>query len=160
MRFVDDRCGKHRCMSHQELHARALGLAKVYRETDASLLTVLSEMQEKRAFYELGYTGIFEYCLSALKLSEAQAYYFKKVTRKALEVPALKLAMQEGTLTLAVARHIEPVITRQNSAEWLDKANTLTIRELEREVRRANPNARKKDFPQLQKNLERLMALL
>jgi len=31
---------------------------------------------------------------------------------------------------------------------------------LEREVRRANPNARKKDVPQLQKNLERLMALL
>ena len=54
-------------MTTRELHAEALGLAKVYRETDAKLLAVLSEMQEKRSFYELGYTGIWEYCFTALK---------------------------------------------------------------------------------------------
>jgi len=67
VRFIDDKRGKQVGMTTRELHAEALGLAKVYRETDAKLLAVLSEMQEKRSFYELGYTGIWEYCFTALK---------------------------------------------------------------------------------------------
>ena len=147
-------------MNTQSLHQAALALAKSYRETDAKLLEVLSHMQESRSFYELGYTGIFEYCFKALGLTEASSYYFQKVTHKALEVPALKAAMAQWTLSLSVARLIEPVITQANSEEWLKKADALSHRELEREVSRANPNARAKKLSLLEKNIARLSELL
>ena len=83
-------------MNSKTLHHQALNLAKAYRETDAKLLAVLAQLHEGRLFYELGYSGIFEYCLTGLGLTEASSYYFQKVTRKAIEVPALKEAIAQG----------------------------------------------------------------
>ena len=79
--------------------------------------------------------------VKALKLSEAQASYFSRVSRKSLEVPALQAAITQGKLSLSQARRIEPVITRCNSGDWIEKAATLPQRELERIVAEANPRA-------------------
>jgi hypothetical protein len=116
-------------------------LSRTYRESEAALLDVLVRLRVNQGFFELGYPSLFVYCVSALSLSEAQAGYFSKVARKSEEVPELKAAIEEGTLSLSQARRVVPVITKETAQAWIEKAATLPQRELEREVCAVNPKA-------------------
>ncbi len=123
------------------LHERAVSLAKTYKQSESGLLEVLISMQRTDAFRHLQYPNLFIYCTQGLGLSEAQACYFSKVARKSEEVPALKAAIDDGTLSLSQARRVVAVITTENSKEWIEKAATLPQRELERAVTVANPKS-------------------
>ena len=114
-----------------ELDNRAKELAKTYISAEAALLTLLMEMKEQRVFITLGFTGIYSYCVHALRFSEAQSYYFKKVAEKSEEVPELKTAIEKGELSLSEARRIAPVVTHDNLEGWIEKAHTLSQKELE-----------------------------
>lgn len=121
------------------LDVKARSLAKQYKKCEADLLQVLIEMDRKKTFLPLGYTGLYDYCFRALKLSEAQSAYFAKVAKKSQEVPALQEAIHEGKITLSQARRIVPVVTRENSQEWIEKAARLRQVDLERAVSVVNP---------------------
>jgi hypothetical protein len=123
------------------LDTQAKNLAKEYLRTEAELLLVLMDMKRKRVFAELNYSGIFDYCERALKLSRAQAFYFKTVADKSEEVPEIKSALIQGELTLSQARRIAPVVTKENHEQWIEKAKVLPQKELEREVTAVNPKA-------------------
>jgi len=125
----------------QSLHEKALDCAKRYLACERELLSLLIEMEDSRAFRELGFTGIFSYCLHALKFSESQASYFSQVARKSKEVPALKAAIDNGVLSLSKARRIVPVITKTNETVWIERARNLSQRELEHEVMLVNPRS-------------------
>jgi hypothetical protein len=128
-----------------ELDQKAKTLVVDYIRTEGQILSVLIEMRHNKVFADLNYSGIFDYCERALNLSRAQSYYFKSVAEKSVEVPAIKVAVEQGELTLSEARRIVPVITRNNFEEWKDKAKTFSQEELERAVTAVNPQARKKD---------------
>src|SRR6185295_9449765 len=85
--------------------------------------------------------GIFDYYVRRLKLSNAQAFYFKSVAEKSEEVPEVKEAILQGEITLSQARRIVPAINASNHREWIEKAKTLTQDELERVVTEVNPRA-------------------
>jgi len=124
-----------------EVDNLAKSLAKEYLKTESKLLDLLMQMKREKVFPELNYTGIFDYCERALKLSRAQSYYFKSVSEKSEEVTEIQTAIAQGNLTLSQARRIVPVITPQNQEVWITKAQTLTQKELEREVTEVNPKA-------------------
>jgi len=126
----------------EALDFKAKGLARDYQRTEGELLEVLMQMRRTKSFLALGYSGAFDYVVRALRLSEAQAYYFKKVAEKAEAVPELKTAIDEGVLTLSQARRIVTVVTPQNSAAWIEKAATVPQKQLEKEVAAENPNAK------------------
>jgi len=48
----------------------------------ALLLEILSLMDEKKAYLDLGYPSLYQYSISALGLTEAQSYAFMAVARK------------------------------------------------------------------------------
>ena len=123
------------------LDEKAKALAVDFLRTEGELLSVLMEMRSNRVFVELNYTGIFDYCERALRLSPSQSYYFKSVAEKAEEVPSLKTAVTNGSISLSQARRIVPVVTRENQMEWLEKAKKLSQKELEKEVTAVNPKA-------------------
>jgi 5-methylcytosine-specific restriction endonuclease McrA len=100
-------------------------------------------MKTSGAILALGYSGVWDYCHRGLSLSEAQAYYFKSVADASIKVPKLKEAVQNGELSLSLARRIAPVITEENQTHWIDLAKSLPQKELEREVQTSNPNATK-----------------
>ena len=85
--------------------------------------------------------GIFDYCERALRLSRAQAYYFKSVAEKSEEIPELKAAIDQGDVSLSQARRIIPVVTKENQQHWIAEAKSLPRAELERRVTAVNPNA-------------------
>lgn len=122
------------------LHDLARSRAKKYLECESQLLEVIEEIDRKRVFEKVGARSTFAYCTGHLKLSEATAYNFINVCRKSREVPELKIAINEGRLSVPKARKIVAVLTAQNQAEWIEKAATLPQAQLERCVADAAPS--------------------
>jgi 5-methylcytosine-specific restriction endonuclease McrA len=151
--FVNGEC--FMTQTSLELNTRAKSLAKDYLNTEGKLLDLLIQMKRKKVFSELNYTSIFDYCERALNLSRAQSFYFKSVADKSEEVPQIQKAIAQGNLTLSQARRIVPVITPQNQEAWIEKARTLTQKELEREVTEVNPKPRVIEKEAPEKRLER-----
>lgn len=126
-------------MNAQLLHQKALEAVKSYSIAEAQLLTILQEIDLSRAYRDLGHTSLFTYAVQGLKLSESTAYNFIAVARKAREVPALMIEISKGTLSISKARKITPVLTRDNQAEWIANAQSLSQKSLEKEVARVAP---------------------
>ncbi len=121
------------------LHIRAVELAEQYRKLEGDLLTVLSEIDTKKVFLEMGYGSLFEYMLRALILPESTAYSIQTVIRKSKEIPALKTAVQSGELSLGKAKRIAPVLTKETADEWLEFAKTASVREIDRQIAATHP---------------------
>lgn len=120
------------------MHEKAKTCARNFLQSEKELLSTLIEMDKRRIFRELGYTGVFNYCLKALFFSESQAGYFSGIVKKVREVPELKVAIDNNKLSVSKARRIIPVITPETHQQWIDKAATLTQKELEKEVAAKN----------------------
>lgn len=121
--------------------AKVVGLAKELRGKEAEILIEVGDMQRLKLFAPLGYVSLYDYCERRLKLSPTQAYYFKMVLEKSLEVPEIKNAVKSGELSLSQARRIVPAVTKANFREWIDKAKDLRQGELEKAVTAVNPKA-------------------
>ena len=121
-------------MKIQKLHEQALLYSKNYREAERALIGILQQIDERRGYRELGYPSTFRYCVQALGLSENITYGLLSIARKARVVPALRAKVEDQTITLTNARLVAPVLTPENQAEWLSKAEALPRRELEREI--------------------------
>jgi len=124
---------------HEKLHQLALEKASLYRKVEAELLEILDQMDTQKIYRALGYASLFDYSTKALKLTEASAFNFITVARKAREIPELKAEIQAGNLSVSKARKITPILHSENKGEWLQKAKTLSQRELEKEVAKVSP---------------------
>jgi len=126
---------------YEVIHKRALSAARRFRVAEAELLGVLQEIDKEKVYLELGHGSLFKYAELSLFLSPATASDFIVVARKSVEIPKLKLAIEKGKITIAKARRITPVITKENQAHWIERAESLTHRELEKEVAKAQPKS-------------------
>ena len=126
---------------YEKIHQRALSAARRFRVAEAELLGVLQEVDREKVYLQLGHGSLFKYAELSLFLSPATASDFIVVARKSVEIPRLKLAVDRGWITVAKARRITPVITKENQLYWIEKAEKLTHRELEKEVAKAQPEA-------------------
>lgn len=122
-----------------EIHEKAIAIARSFRDSEAQLLAVLQQVEEENVYLHQGFPSLFSYAVECLSLSEAVAYNFICVARKARAVPELKEAIARGALSVSKARKITPVLTNENKTEWLEKAVNLSQRDLEREIARAQP---------------------
>lgn len=144
-------------MEVKEIHRKALQLAKTYKDSEIKLLEILQIVNRHKVWKKMGFTSLFKYCEEALELTAEQAYRFNGVAKKCEEIPKLKKAISDGTLNISVTRRIVSVVKKDNVDEWIDKASTLSQRELEKEVARVNP---KEALPTTMKILSEEMANL
>jgi glutaredoxin len=121
------------------LHEAAVQFAKEYLSLEHKLIDILQKIDDCKLYLKMGYSSLFQYCVSALSLSESQSFYFTTVARKAKEVPELKKAIESGEINLSKARRIVPVINKENKDIWIEKAKSLPQRELEFHVAAENP---------------------
>ena len=128
-------------MTQQEIHARALEVARHFRVNVCELIDILQTLDARKTFREYECTSLFQYAVKHLGLSEDVALNFIAVARKAVEVPALKQELKSGTVTVSKVRKMCSVINAGNQKQWLDKAREMSTRELETEVVRVNPKA-------------------
>lgn len=126
----------------KRIHDFAVGKASRYLLAEAELLSAIVDCDKLKIFEKFGETYLTPYCVKYLKLSEEVAAMFVRVARKSLQVPELETAVQDG-LQMTKAKTIAAVITPENQEEWIEKAQTLSKENLEREVAAANPSAPK-----------------
>ncbi len=74
-------------------------------------------------------------------MSEPVTLNFIAVSRRSVQIPELKAAIEAGDLTVSTARKITSVITPESQSAWILKAINLTSRALEREVAKVLPQA-------------------
>jgi hypothetical protein len=116
------------------IHERALEKAKTYVTSERQLLSTLIEVDTDRTFELHGFTFLTPYCIKALGLSEDIAKCLVRVVRKSHEVPELAQSVIAAKISLFKAKAISSVITNENKDEWINKAQTHTKAELEKEI--------------------------
>ncbi|MBX3019978.1 MAG: HNH endonuclease [Bdellovibrionaceae bacterium] len=104
-------------MTNRELHLKTKSVAKTYLQIEADLVALLIEMDRRRAFRDLGYASLFQYCVLELKLSEAVTSAFITVSRKAAVVPDLMEALETQILTVSKAAKITSALDIQHVEE-------------------------------------------
>lgn len=115
----------------KSLHEKTVECAKRYNACERELLDCLQAVDEQKLYLVMGYSSLFQYCLSTLDLTESQASAMICVMRKALVIPALKDALNKGEINVSRSKRITSVITNENASQWIDKAKNLRQRELE-----------------------------
>ena len=76
-----------------QLHERALALSHKHRELEGQIVDVLQQVEKSKLYRLLDQPSLFSYAVQVLGFSEAVAYAFITVSRKALVVPELKAAI-------------------------------------------------------------------
>ena len=125
--------------TQKAIHQEAVGLAGQYKRCQSRLIEILQKADAYKVFRALEYNSLFDYAVRGLGLSEGCACNLIQVSRKAKEVPELKRAIDSGELTVSKARRLAPVITPHNQASWIELAQQLPQRELERKVAEVRP---------------------
>jgi 5-methylcytosine-specific restriction endonuclease McrA len=125
----------------REMHAEALVLSKKHQLSEKEMLDHLMEMERRNAFKELGYTGIWNYCIQHLKYSEGQATLFSRIAQKSKTIPELKQAIDNNVISPSQAGRILKVIEPETQAKWINMASTMKQKELVQEVAAAKPSA-------------------
>ena len=125
---------------YEVIHQNALQSARAYKKSEHSLLCAIQQVDAKKVYFKYGFKNLFEYGTRCLKLSEGTVYSFIRVAKKSVEIPEIKRAIEQGELTLSHAKTLTRVITEENQEEWLTKAKNMSVRQLEAEVAKKNPD--------------------
>ncbi len=125
----------------EQIHEQAVAIAGRFRKAEAELVDILQQVERHYIYLQKGYQSLHAYVVKELALSENVAYNLITVSRKAREVPELKAALANGTITLSNARKIVPVLSaaKPDSLQWINKASTLSQRALEKEIVKVRP---------------------
>jgi len=123
----------------EKIHKHALEVVQRYHRSEIELLEALDRVDTNRVYTRMGYSSLFQYAVKALQLSEEVAYVFINVARKSREVPALKTKIKDGSITVSKARKITSVLNKQNQDHWLELAQNVSKKKIEREVAKVSP---------------------
>ena len=126
-------------MIHQQIHAKALEVFGRFKGSIYEVIEMLQLVDAHKTFREYECTSLYDYAVSVHGLSEDVATNYIAVARKAAEVPALQMELQNSSISITKARKLCSVITIDNHEDWLELARTLTNSELQREVAGVNP---------------------
>jgi hypothetical protein len=128
----------------EKIHQRAVQCSRQFKKAEYEMVLALQAVDAKKVYRKVGYASLFEYAVKALLLPEGTAYNFINVARKSVKMPQITESLSKGTATVAQFKHVLSVITPQTQKEWIQKVETLSQRELKREVVKADPDKRGK----------------
>ena len=127
------------------LHQQALSLSRRHRKLESEIVEVLQKVDACKLFRKLDKPSLFVYTVETLGFSEAVAYSFITVSRKAQIVPELKAAIASESLSVSKAARIVSTINAENAAELIEFAAGHSSREIDQEMARRNPRAASPD---------------
>jgi hypothetical protein len=129
----------HADLSDQQLVARVKRLAKLERQSTASLICALIEFDGRRLYLGEGCSSLFTYCTQVLRLSEHAAYGRIEAARAGRHFPMILDLLCEGSVTLTTITLLGPLLTAENHREVLDSARHKSKREVEQIVAMLRP---------------------
>jgi 5-methylcytosine-specific restriction endonuclease McrA len=136
--------------SDAELVSRLKDLVTTDRAVNAKLLVHLGEVDARRLYREQGYSSMFEYAVSALSMSESEAYLRIQAARLGRRFPVILERISAGHLNLTAIKLLAPHLTEANHVVLLDRVRGKRKRDIERLVAELAP---KPDVPERMRKL-------
>ena len=149
---IDEEIGR---LGDEELLARLSGLVARSNATEAELLAVLAEVDERRLYLPRR-TSLWDYCLHDLGFSENAAGNRIAVARESRRFPRMLEMLREGRLHLSGLRMLCGHLTAEDGEALLAAAAGKTKREIEELLARRCP---KPAVPDLIRKLPQAAAL-
>ena len=118
-------------LDDDELIASTQRLLREERKLSARLLVHLAEVDTRQLYRQHAYSSMFEYCVEALHLSEAEAYLRIGAARTGRRFPRVLQMFAAGELHLSALKLLAPVLDAANSDELLTAARFKSKREVE-----------------------------
>ena len=101
------------------------------RNVSAQLLVHLGEVEHRRLYLQRAFSSMFEYCVKALHLSEAEAYLRIGAARVGRKFPRVLQMFAAGELHLSALKLLAPVLDEANCEQLLTAARFKSKREVE-----------------------------
>lgn len=126
-------------LSDAELLDAAARYAAVHRESTASLIAALAEIEDRSLHLAAGYDSLYSYCREVLRLSEHAAYARIEAARACRRYPVILQLLASGALTLTTVGLLRPVLTDGNHGSLLANACYRSKREVEEQLASLRP---------------------
>ena len=126
-------------LSDTDLVAALHSLAHSEREATAQLVAHLAEIDARRLYLGAGFSSLFTYCTTVLRLSEPAAYNRIEVARTVRRFPVILDKLAEGSLSIATVRLLGPHLTAETADELIDAASGKSKRQVEELLARHAP---------------------
>jgi hypothetical protein len=120
-----------RRVSDDELLSRLERLVKTDRALSVKLLVHLGEVEGRKLFLERGYSSMYDYCMTALGMSEAETYLRLLAAKTGKRLPLVLERLADGGLHLSAIKLLHPLLTQENHVEVLDRARGMSKRQVE-----------------------------
>jgi hypothetical protein len=126
-------------LSEHDLLLETKRVAGVERGATAVLLALLAEVDSRESYVRLGFSSLFAYCTSVLRLSEPAAYSRITAARKARRFPEILSLIGAGELTLTTVGLLAPHLTAEAGHTLLEAARFKSKRDVERLIAALHP---------------------
>src|SRR5687768_16149676 len=100
-----------------KIHDRAIRAVQIRQQGQNELIQTIQEMDRCQGYRDFGHENLWAYCLKELNLDASEASIFITISRKSVEVPELKKAIELGSIHISNARLIVPILTKENSEQ-------------------------------------------
>jgi hypothetical protein len=120
-----------RRVADDELLSRLERLVKADRAISVKLLVHLGEVETRKLYLERGYSSMYDYCMTALGMSEAETYLRLLAAKTGKRLPLVLDRLAEGGLHLTAIKLLAPLLTQENHVALLDRARGMSKRQLE-----------------------------
>jgi hypothetical protein len=118
-------------LSDTALVAQLKRIVNAERAQLAKLLVHLGELDARGLYREDGYSSMFEYAVSALGMSESEAYLRIQAARLTRRFPLVMGRIESGELNLTALKLLAPHLTDANCSRLLDRVRGMRKREVE-----------------------------
>ena len=118
-------------LGDQELIESLQRLLAQERSAHARLLVHIAEVDARGIYRERAYSSMFDYCVQALHMSEAEAYLRIRAARLSREFPRVLDMLAAGELHLSALKLLAPALTPHNADELLEASRFKSKRDLE-----------------------------
>ena len=111
----------------EELHAHW----QDERRSCVRVLRILEEVDRRKLYAELGYPSLYQFCVSALHLSEHAAYLRVTAARTGRRFPIVFEMVERGELHLTAVKLLAPHLSEANHADLIRAAVHKSKRDIE-----------------------------
>src|ERR1700694_5126775 len=108
--------------SARDLDRRLADLVRSERHLVVQFVVELAGFAKRELYRELGYTSLFYYCVRQLGLSKSSAFRRSEVARLIARFPVIADRLAEGRLSIRALVELRDVLTEENHARVLGRA--------------------------------------
>jgi hypothetical protein len=117
--------------SARDIDRRLADLVRSERHLVVQFVVELAGFAKRELYRELGYTSLFYYCVRQLGLSKSSAFRRSEVARLIARFPVIADRLAEGRLSIRALVEVREVLSEENHAEVLARAEGKSQEEAE-----------------------------